>query len=364
MILDTSTLSAEDGIYFVLRDIYSKAGFTRYQLKKFEEYSLYLENMSFLSSGSIITFNDSDGKLLALKPDVTLSVAKNTKATEENFEKLYYRESVYRMDRHTREYREISQAGVESIGGKDIYSTLEIIMLAAESLKAIDSDFVLNISHMGFIKGMMADFNIENQTLSAGITNCISSKNCHDLREYAKTAGIEGQKIENLIELISGKTNFDEIIGIAKKLISGNNTRTAVYELSELFNIIKDTPYADRITLDFSIVSDMNYYNGIILRGYVRGIPKAVLSGGRYDKLMARFGRNAGAMGFAINLSEVASYYSAKPEYDADILLIYNKDHTPGEVFAKAQSLRKNGNRVIALQNIPEGKKFKQIIRL
>ena len=80
------------------------------------------------------------------------------------------------MDRHTREYREISQAGVESIGGKDIYSTLEIIMLAAESLKAIDSDFVLNISHMGFIKGMMADFNIENQTLSAGITNCISSK--------------------------------------------------------------------------------------------------------------------------------------------------------------------------------------------
>ena len=100
----------------------------------------------------------------------------------------------------------------------------------------------------------------------------------------------------------------------------------------------------------------MNYYNGIILRGYVRGGPNAVLSGGRYDKLMARFGRNAGAMGFAINLSEVASYYSAKPEYDADILLIYNKDHTPGEVFAKAQSLRKNGNRVIALQNIPEGK--------
>jgi len=362
MILDTSALSKEDGIYFTLRNIYSKQGYSRYRLKKFEEYSLYLENMSFLPSQSIIAFNDADGRLIALKPDVTLSIAKNTKATSQNPEKLYYRESVYRMDKRTREYREISQAGIEIIGFSDSYSTLEVILLAAQSLQAVDGDFVLNISHMGFIRGMLSDFNTENREIAEKITACLSAKNCHDLAEYAAMAGIPGVKINTLTQLISSKASFKDTIEIAKGLISGNNTRQAVAELEEIYDVIKDTPYADKIIPDFSIVADMSYYNGIILRGYVRGVPKAVLSGGRYDNLLARFGKNTGAMGFAINLSEIGAYYSAKTQYDADILLIYNQSHRPRDVLQRVNELQKNGSSVLALQTIPEGKRFKQIV--
>ncbi|MDD4124955.1 MAG: ATP phosphoribosyltransferase regulatory subunit [Eubacteriales bacterium] len=366
MTLDTDKLSKEDSVYFTLKDIYGRAGYTHYRLRKFEEYSLYLENMSFLTSESIITFNDADGKLLALKPDVTLSIVKNTKATVENGEKLYYRESVYRMDARTREYREICQAGVESMGGNDLYSTLEIIMLAAESLKAIDCDFMLNISHMGFIRGMLADCGITSEAVSAEITEYINAKNCHDLRIFAEKAGVPADKAESLIELISGKNDndFENMLRAAGRLITGSKTAQAVAELEEIYAVIKDTPYSERIKLDFSIVSDMNYYNGIILRGYVRGVPKSVLSGGRYDKLMKRFNKAVGAMGFAINLSEVAAYYGTKPEYDADILLLYGNDDKPGDIFNAARQLRKSGGSVLAACSVPEGKKFKQIICL
>ncbi len=366
MILDTEKLSKEDSVYFALRKIYGSAGYSPYRLRKFEEYSLYLENRSFLTCESIITFNDADGKLLALKPDVTLSIIKNAKAGAQNAEKVYYRENVYRMDKRSREYKEINQVGVESIGGSDLYSTLEIITLAAESLAAIDDDFTLNLSHMGFIRGMLADCGIDSDLVSAEITGYINAKNCHDIGACAEKAGVPKDKAESLTALLSCGNDFENMLRAAEKLISGANTARAVSELEEIYNVIKNTPYSEKIKLDFSIVSDMNYYNGVILRGYVRGVPKAVLSGGRYDKLMERFGGDIGAMGFAINLSEVAAYYFSEPEYDADILLLYGKEDAdaPGEVFAAAEKLRAGGASVLAARHVPEGKRFKEIICL
>ena len=123
----------EVALISALRALYEGAGFRAYKMRKFEEYSLYLENRDFLLSDYVITFSDLTGRLLALKPDVTLSIVKGSRATKEAGEKLYYTESVYRLDSRTNEYREIRQMGLEALGDIDDVQTLEVCRLALET---------------------------------------------------------------------------------------------------------------------------------------------------------------------------------------------------------------------------------------
>ena len=112
------------------------------------------ENRSFLHSEAILTFTGLDGKLLALKPDVTLSIVKNTKGSRDTAERVYYNENVYRARKGAGEYKEIMQVGLEYIGEVDAYATLEVLLLAQKSLKVISDAYILDVSHMGFVAGL------------------------------------------------------------------------------------------------------------------------------------------------------------------------------------------------------------------
>ena len=130
-------LKNEEKIVLSLRSLYSKYGYMPYKMNKFEEYDLYAKNKDFLVSDGIITFTDTNGKLLALKPDVTLSIIKNAADVKGVKNKMYYSENVYRISGGTREYKEIMQTGLECIGDLTLYDTYEVISLAGKSLGAI-----------------------------------------------------------------------------------------------------------------------------------------------------------------------------------------------------------------------------------
>ena len=152
-------LKNEEKIVLSLRSLYTKYGYMPYKMNKFEEYDLYAKNKDFLVSDGIITFTDTNGKLLALKPDVTLSIIKNAADTKGVKNKMYYSENVYRISGGTREYKEIMQTGLECIGDIDLYDTYEVITLAKKSLSEISSDYVVEISHMGVIYALLGSIN-------------------------------------------------------------------------------------------------------------------------------------------------------------------------------------------------------------
>ena len=106
-----NVLSKEEWTAFTLRALYAEHGYEKYRMSKFDEYDLYVRNKDFLVSESVITFTDTDGKLLALKPDVTLSILKNAKL-QGGAMKVYYNENVYRVSKGTRTYKEIMQVGL------------------------------------------------------------------------------------------------------------------------------------------------------------------------------------------------------------------------------------------------------------
>lgn len=133
-----------------LNQLYEEYGYRKFRMSKFEDYDLYAQNKDFLKKGHIITFTDRDGSLKALKPDITLSIMKNNSGDSE---KVYYNENVYRETGGT--FREILQVGVESVGQIDSYAEAEVIVLAAKSLQTILEDYVLDLSDVSFVGGLL-----------------------------------------------------------------------------------------------------------------------------------------------------------------------------------------------------------------
>ena len=131
-------------------------------------------------SDRIIAFNDTNGKLLALKPDVTLSIIKNGEDVDGFKQKVCYNENVYRVSENTHQFKEIMQTGVECIGKINLYDIYEMIVMAAESLKLISKNFVLEISHLGILLSLLKKAS-ENINFKADAVKFISNKNSHDL---------------------------------------------------------------------------------------------------------------------------------------------------------------------------------------
>ena len=178
MELDLNMLRPQERLSLRLRMRYEQAGFRKYHMGRFEEYGLYRENRRFLSSEQVITFTDLDGRLLALKPDVTLSIAKNAPVEPGTCGRFYYLENVYRPGGESHTFREISQMGLECIGAVDGAVTAEAVSLAMESLALTEQDFVLELSHMGFVTGLFDAVGAPEEARGR-ILQCIRYKNVH-----------------------------------------------------------------------------------------------------------------------------------------------------------------------------------------
>lgn len=340
-------LKEKERIAFGMRALFEKYGYRRFEMSKFEEYDFYSENRSFLGSERILTFTGPDGKLMALKPDVTLSIVKNTRGNRQAADRVYYNENVYRAQKGDGEYREILQAGLEYIGEVDSYAILEVLLLAIHSLELIHENYILDISHMGFVAGLLSETG-----LSFGkqrkILDCIREKNAHEIHRICTETGVP-ETVERRLETLSGLYGkLTETLPAIRGLVVNESMERAFKELSRIGKCLKECGYEDRINLDFSIINDMDYYNGIMFQGFIDGIPGSVLRGGRYDNLVRKLGKNAEAIGFAANLDLLERFGTVKAEYDVDVLLLYGNNSEPSEVAKAAARITADGESVMA----------------
>lgn len=341
---------------FKLRTLYRKYGYKQYKMNKFEEYDLYLKNKDFLVSDGIITFNDTNGKLMALKPDVTLSIVKNSRDGELN--KLYYSENVYRLSHGTHSFKEIMQTGLECIGNIDIYNICEVVMLAAESLKAISGNFVLDISHMGFVSAILNSV-CEDESVKDTIIDCIGKKNLHEIKEICKNNNINSKALE---KLVSTYGNGEKVLSELKEIAAEYNIADELYELETINKFLTCAGLGNKINFDFSIVNDMKYYSGVVFKGYIEGIYTSVLSGGEYTRLMRKMGKSSGAVGFAVYLDLLERLNTTDKKYDADSVILYDDGADAAQLFAAVKLIADGGASVIALKDA-SGVKYKQLLK-
>lgn len=329
-----------------VRDIYRKYGYLQFKMNKFEEYDTYVKNKDFLISDKVITFTDISGKLLAMKPDVTFSIIKNADCKSGFVQKVYYNENVYRVTPASHGFKEIMQSGLECIGDIDTYNICEVILLAAKSLECISDSFILDISHMGLVSAVM-DFADAEGRFSSYILELISEKNLPALQSFCAEKGFSPEKTAALTSLITICSFADEAEDCLKPLCVSDAAQAAADELCLVCRALSAMGVSKKIRIDFSVVNDMKYYNGFVFKGYIDGVPTGVLSGGQYDRLMSKMGKNARAIGFALYLDLLERFFDEEREFDADVLLYYDSSVSPQVVLQRAGEISASGKTVL-----------------
>ncbi len=308
-----SILRNEERAIYLLRDLYNRYGYKQIKTSKFEAYELYGRNKDFLTSDEVMTFTDSKGKLKALKPDVTLSIVKNTEDNPGEVQKFCYNDYVYRLSKKTGNFKEIMQTGVEAIGDIGSSDVCEIIVLAAKSLELVADDYALDISHMGILRGVSKALNLPEDA-EESVLECIANKNTHGIANICKEYGVSEKLIKQVEALVQAHGPIDEVLSKLEKQDLNEVVSEAVEELKEIDEALKSIGVGGKIRFDFSVVNDMGYYNGVVFQGFVNGLASGILSGGRYDNLMAKMGKRSGGIGFGVYVDKIANMI--EPEQD------------------------------------------------
>lgn len=354
------SLGFGEQVMFNLRALYNAYGYSPYKMSKFEEYDLYARNKDFLISDSVITFTDTNGKLMALKPDVTLSIVKNSKDEPNTVQKVYYNENVYRVSKGSHAFKEILQVGLECLGAIDEYCICEVVLLAAKSLRSISPNCLLDVSHVGLLSDLIDRIGVPREKKTA-LLKCIGEKNSHELLGICRDADIAKSDIDLLKQVVTTTGKPVDVFPKLKPLIADLPSWN---EFEIIIRALESSCIADMLHIDFSVVDNIHYYNGIVFKGFINGLPAAVLSGGQYDKLMQKMKRQSGAIGFAVYMDMLERLDSTSGEYDVDIVLLYDETADLTALRNKVEELTGKGSRVLVQREKPGTIRYKQLVQL
>ena len=362
MNFSSEVLRSDERAIYALRELYSKFGYSRYKVGRFEEYDLYARNKSFLVSENILTFTDTNGKLMALKPDVTLSIIKNISDGKNETHKLYYNENVYRTSAESHGFKEIMQTGLECVGNIDTYAQSEVVMLALKSLESISNEYILDISHMGLVEGLIDAAGLEDGARDEAM-DYIKSKNVGALKNLYASTSVSEDVCAVTCRLTEMYSTLDEALEVIRINLKNDKMTHAYTELVSINEAMKAYGVSEKLYFDFSVVNDRNYYDGVIFKGFINGIPTGVLSGGRYDKLLSRMGKQCGAIGFAVYLDTLERFGNEDNGYDTDILLVYENVST-NKIIATVKELVDSGKTVKVASAPDASARCRQLLKI
>ena len=209
------TLKKAEQLALSLRERFESYGYRPFKMSKFEEYDFYIRNKESLTHDGVITFTDTTGKLMALKPDVTLSIIKQVEA-DGGAQKVYYNENVYRVSPDENCFKEIPQMGLECMGDIDNACIYEVLRLALDTLKAVGGQTVLDLSHLGIIEELLDGV---PAALTRRLCGLLSQKNAHELRAEAVKNGLSTELTETLCALTALYGTPDRVLPQLKALL-------------------------------------------------------------------------------------------------------------------------------------------------
>lgn len=358
-----------------LRRTVEEAGMTVFDGWSYDEittptidyYSLFEHGMGKAEAHRAFRFTDNDGRLLALRPDVTSAAARAAAtlfAERERPLRLCYAAPVFRQQpqSHAEWRRESTQIGCELIGANTSVADLEVLLIASEFLRRLDlaGDYVITLNDVGIFNGVAERLRLD-PTRREEMRQLIDVRNAADLERFLKpyTSAEESQAFAQLVQL-SGKR---ESLEVARFVISNEQSRAAINRLESLWNVVDSLGLSDCFEIDLGDVARLDYYTGLTFKIYVKGAGYRVGSGGRYDGLTASFGKAEPAVGFVVDLDALTdvlrlraadkSSASTSPEGSpapainaAEEGPIGGSSINPSELFIEALQRRAKGERV------------------
>lgn len=348
-------LSGYDNVMEIIKKLMRSYGYKQILTPSFESYDMYSIDGA-LPREKMFKLIDNTGKVLVLRPDVTIPITRMAATgykDQDEILKLAYITTIFRdFSSNTNFRKEFMQAGVEYFGNNMPDCDAEIIALAINILLDLGFKSIhIDIGQVAFLNAIFNETSIKNNEKEK-ILNYIEHKNICDLRLYLSSLDITNEinSIICSIPMLFGK--YDETILKAKKLCINDTMKDAIKNIEETYEVLKNYGFEDYIYVDLGFTNQLNYYSGLIFKGYVNDIGEVILSGGRYDKLSKTFGVDRPASGFGINISSIIDIINKSLSFENyfDLLLLYNEKElsTATDICTK---LRSSGFSVNCISN-------------
>ncbi|MBR1384851.1 MAG: ATP phosphoribosyltransferase regulatory subunit [Ruminococcus sp.] len=335
-----------------LASLFNSFGYSEVVTPGIEFYDLFSGSSRHFRQDMMYKLTDSKGRLIVIRPDSTVPIARlvSTRLTAAVLPlRLYYNQPVYENNALLKgRSDEIAQSGIELIGGEDTErADYEAMCLALEALDRFDSDnFRFEIGDIGYFKELVSKLDVDDSTREE-IRLLISAKNFPALNDILDEVGNTPitASLKALPRLFGGEEVFEK----ASSLYTDDKINAILSHLNDVYRKLCDLGYGGKISVDLGIVSHVDYYTGIVFKGYLSGVGQSVLKGGRYDGLLSEFGRPCPAIGFGVNCDDVASYLRKKglaPEISSPDCIIFAENGKSAEAVAFAKKLASEGNKV------------------
>lgn len=330
-----------------LSAIFISKGYCEIITPGLEFFDVFNLNSRYFPQESMYKLSDNKGRLLVVRPDSTMPIARVAATRLRDVKlplRLYYRQSVYRNKPVMRgRSDEIHQMGIELIGSDSKRADLEVLTSAIEVLSSFESEnFRFELGDIGFFRELVNKLDTDMATKEA-IRSLIEVKNYPALNDLLDSIG--NNEVTNALKQLPRLFGGEEVFDKAAKLYNDEKLNTVIENLRGIYNSLKELGYSDKITVDLGIVNKMDYYTGVVMKGYLQGYGDAVLSGGRYNKLLAEFGYDVPATGFAVNIDAVAKVMKQINTYSAHVadVIVYGDEKHVMQAITYANELRNNG---------------------
>lgn len=307
------------------------------------EYNDVFCGMGGVKDNRVFKFLDRDGALLVLRPDMTPAIARIA-ATAYNKKQLplkfYYIENMFRTNENYQgKLREFTQAGIEFLGVNSIEADAEVVSAAINALLEVGvKDFKIDLGHALFLKGVIEESG-SNEELAGDIQGNIIKKNYVAVNELAEN--IESDNIKYILKELPLLIGDLSVIDKVKNKVTNQKSLESLNYLTELYSILKEMGFEKYVSFDLGVIGSMDYYTGLIFRGYAKGSGASILDGGRYDNMVEKFGLAMPAVGFALKVNELIKTVSTDIFDNIGYLVTFNNDNRT-KAFKLADKLRKN----------------------
>lgn len=339
------------------REIFKSMGYSRLITPGLEFYDVFSLSSRYFPQEELCKLTDNKGRLMAARPDSTIPIARVV-ATRLRDAALplrqYYTQPVYHFAPSLKgKSTEVNQTGIELIGSSSRMADVEVISAALSVLSSVGKDtpvrFAVNYSlELGDVRIFRELMHRLNATPSQKeeIRSLIESKNYPALNDMLDTLG--DNKITRSLRKLPTLFGGEEVFERAAEVFQDDRIQEILDSMRELYKSVCSIRKEGNVIVDLGLVNKTDYYTGLVIKGYLEGYGEEVISGGRYDKLLADFGYDVPAVGMAVNVDAVANVIGKKytPQPEASDVLVAAEDGCEVQAVQTAENLREKGLRV------------------
>lgn len=343
-----------------IHEVFSLCGYKDIQTPAFEFFDIFNKERGSVASREMFKFFDRDGNTLVLRPDITPSVARAATKyfmDEDMPIRLCYMGNTYiNNSSYQGRLKEVTQLGCELIGDATVDADAEVIAMVVQCMMASGlKDFQVQIGQVDYFNGLVEAAGIDEE-VQEQLRELIENKNYFGVDEFLSKLDIDDRTKKSFLGMADLFGGFD-VLAKARENTCNEKALKAVERLEKLYKVLEYYKLEQHVSFELDMLGHYKYYTGIIFRAYTYGTGDAIVTGGRYDNLIAQFGKDAPSVGFAIVIDRLMlALSSQKIEVGLPVgqtIILYEQDKQQDAISAACR-LRARGIRVELIRKFKE----------